>query len=217
MNSIPDLKIDFCSQRAARFACEHWHYSQVIPTGKLVRVGVWECGLFVGAVVFGRGASAQLYKRYNLLQTQGAELVRVAMRKHSVPVTKCVAVALCLLKRVNPNIKLVLSFADSSQGHLGTIYQAGNWLYLGESKSVSVLLHGKRYHYRSVLAKYGDWSEKFLRARVDPQACHLADAVKYRYAMPMTKAMRKQLQPLVVPYPKASEVSDGGSNRTAAA
>lgn len=37
------------------------------------------------------------------------------------------------IKEYRPNIRAVLSFADATEGHLGTIYQASNALYCGTS------------------------------------------------------------------------------------
>ena len=51
-----DLRIDWASHDAAKFACENWHYSGVIPKSKLAKFGVWERDVFVGVVVFGVGA-----------------------------------------------------------------------------------------------------------------------------------------------------------------
>ena len=45
---MADLRLDWCDQKAARYAVEMWHYSRSMPSSKLVRVGVWEGGRFVG-------------------------------------------------------------------------------------------------------------------------------------------------------------------------
>lgn len=42
-----------------------------------------------------------------------------------------IAASLRLLHADRPDIRGVITFADSTQGHLGTIYQASNALYLG--------------------------------------------------------------------------------------
>ena len=51
----PELRLDFCSYQAAQYACRRWHYSKKIPVGKLVKIGVWEDGKFIGAIIFGDG------------------------------------------------------------------------------------------------------------------------------------------------------------------
>ena len=53
--SKPQLKLDWCSHEAAKYAVEHWHYSGRIPPSKLAKVGVWEDGQFIGAIVYGVG------------------------------------------------------------------------------------------------------------------------------------------------------------------
>ena len=121
------LKIDFCSHEAAKFACKNWHYSKCLPTGKLLKIGCWENKQFIGVVIFSRGASPNLLKKYGLKQNEGCELSRIAFTNHKTPITKVVSIALKILSRSNPCLKLVVSFADASQNHYGGIYQAGIW------------------------------------------------------------------------------------------
>lgn len=44
------------------------------------------------------------------------------------------------IKMLPKEIKLLLSFADSSKNHVGTIYQATNWYYLGINKGGKMLV-----------------------------------------------------------------------------
>ena len=46
MSSV-DLKVDWCSYEAAKYAVMHWHYSKTMPAGKTVKLGVWENGRFI--------------------------------------------------------------------------------------------------------------------------------------------------------------------------
>jgi len=95
----PNLRLDWCSFKAAKYAVEHWHYSKVMPAAKLNKIGMWENERFVGAIIFGRGAAPNLLKPYGLKQTEGCELVRIAMRDHYHPVSRCVAIAIRMLKK----------------------------------------------------------------------------------------------------------------------
>ena len=63
MNSRPELKIDWCTHEAAKYAVEHWHYSKRMPKSKLAKFGVWEGGKFVGCVIFGVGATPEIAKQ----------------------------------------------------------------------------------------------------------------------------------------------------------
>jgi hypothetical protein len=201
------LHLDWCSYEAAKYAVEHWHYSGTMPKSKLVRVGVWEAGEFIGVVIFGVGATDQLGQPYGLAKTQCCELVRVALCKHEAPVTRIVAIALKMLRDANPGLRLVVSFADPEHAHVGTIYQAGNWLFVGRSlESDEYIVNGKRWHGRSL--RHGKPSHLTTRqyaARLDPNYKRVKGSSKYRYLMPLDDAMRKQIAPLAKPYPKRED------------
>lgn len=128
-----DLKLDWASHKAALYACKHWHYSKRIPVNKLLKIGVWEKNIFIGVIIFGVGASASLHKQFGLRREEVCELVRVALNVHKTPVSRMMSISLKFLKNNAPNLKIVVSFADPSQGHYGGIYQANNWVYTGMS------------------------------------------------------------------------------------
>lgn len=58
-----DLKIDWATYAAAKYACENWHYSKSIPKSKLVKIGAWEDGSFIGVVIFLMGQRLKLVHR----------------------------------------------------------------------------------------------------------------------------------------------------------
>lgn len=64
------LVLDWIDYKAARLAVESWHYSRRMPAGKLAKIGVWEDGRFIGAIIFGMGASCHLLRKYGLTQHQ---------------------------------------------------------------------------------------------------------------------------------------------------
>jgi hypothetical protein len=153
-----NLVLDWCSYEAAKYACEYWHYSKVMPAGKLVKIGVWENSKFIGVVIFGRGANQYMPKHLGLKLTECCELVRVALDNHLTPTTKIVAIALKMLKKSNSGIKVVFSYADeTNQHHKGIIYKAGNWEYHGIriSKGGHFMVEGRLVHNRSLNSKYG--------------------------------------------------------------
>lgn len=199
-----DLKIDWATYAAAKYACEHWHYSKTVPAGKLTKIGAWEDGLFIGVVLFGRGAVSNIGSPYSLTQTQVVELVRVALKQHQTNVTKIIRIAIGLLKKNNPKLRLIVSYADRQQGHIGAIYQAGNWVYSGlcRDKDGSVILNGKKIHGRSCGAKYGTRSILWLKTNVDENASPAPTLGKHKYLYPLDAAMREQILPLAKPYPK---------------
>lgn len=198
----PQLKIDWATHEAAKYACLNWHYSGCIPAGKLVKVGAWENGKFIGVVLFARGATPNLGKPYGLNQDECVELVRIALTMHETPVSRIAAIALRFLKSSNAKLKLVVSFADRSQGHHGGIYQAGNWIYTGcGSAAKFYMIKGKLTHPRSI-GSLG-FTQNIKGAKmIDPNATDVVIPGKHRYLMPLDDDMRKRILPLSKPYPK---------------
>lgn len=192
-SQVSGLKLDFCTFEAAKYAVEHWHYSKSMPAGKLVKIGVWEHNIFKGCVLFGRGANNNLCKSFKLKQTECIELVRIALSKHETPVSRIVSIALKLLCKQSPGIKLIVSYADTAQGHVGGIYKASNWIYTGESHSESRIdpETGKKVHARSLFSKLG--SVKGI-----PK---VSNAVKHRYLYPLDAVIRETVLKLRKEYP----------------
>jgi hypothetical protein len=119
MSSKSSLKVDWCSDAAAKFACKNWHYSKSLPAGKLAKLGAWEDGSFIGCIVFGWGANKNMAQVYGLKQTECAELVRIALTDHKNTVSRIMAVSIKFLKRQSPGVRLLVSYADPAQGHHG--------------------------------------------------------------------------------------------------
>jgi hypothetical protein len=196
------LKIDWATHEAAKYACFNWHYSKSIPAGKLVKVGAWENDIFIGVVIFARGATPNLGKPYGLDQDQCVELVRIALKNHLTPVSKIASIAIKYLKKTNEKIKLIVSFADQSQGHHGGIYQAGNWTYTGVgSPATFYLIKGKITHPRSI-GSLGHTQNIAGAKKLDLNAKAVIVPGKHRYLMPLDDEMRIKIAPLAKPYPK---------------
>lgn len=198
-----DLRIDWATHDAAKYACVNWHYSGCLPSGKLVKVGAWESGKFIGVVLFGRGANNRMASAYDLQQDQACELVRIALTAHAAPVSQVAAQAIRFLKRQSAGLKLIVSYADPKQGHHGGIYQAGNWTYQGRSQAQRELLIGGVFtHKRSAHAKYGTASPEKIAAMSGKRVEFAPVEWKHRYLMPLDAEMRERILPLAKPYPK---------------
>jgi len=203
MNS--SLRIDWCSHDAAVYACQHWHYSRTISSGASVKVGVWEDEKFKGAIIFAMGASPQIGKPYKLAQENVCELTRIALRAHTCPVSRALSIAIKKLKQTCPGLRLIVSYADVDQDHLGIIYQAGNWIYTGVTaagKGMSYIIDGKKIHNRTLQGELGaNLSLPGIR-KTYPNAEDFISLGKRKYLMPLDKGMRRQIESLALPYPK---------------
>lgn len=177
-----------------RFACMFLHYAKTVPSVQLA-FACYEDGKFVGVVCFGGGANNNLSKKYNLVQGQLMELVRVALINQSdreYQTSKYVALAIKLLHKRKPLVKLLVSYADTNQGHKGSIYQATNWLYMGKSYAESAIdpETGEIKHTRSLHSKYGS-IKGFKRIKDKP---------KHIYLYPFDKHMRVELESKAVSF-----------------
>lgn len=186
------LKIDYCSHEAAKYACEKFHYSKCVPKSKLIKFGVWENQKWIGSIIYGLGANPKLSNILRLKDTECCELVRVALTKHTNPVSKMVAISLKMLKKSNPNLKAVISYADKDQGHEGGIYKASNWLHIGIATAEHISLFGKQTHPKTVYDRYGTSSIPWLQKNVDPNIKKIPTKGKHRYVYWLDKDKRKK-------------------------
>jgi hypothetical protein len=199
MSSRPELKLDWCTHEAAKYAVEHWHYSKTMPVSKSAKIGVWENGKFIGIVIYALGANPHLGSPYGLKQFEAAELVRVALTKHKTPVSRILSIAQAFLKQQSPGLRLLVSYADTEQGHHGGIYQASGWIYRGTTPAkVDFICNGKKLQRRAYTGKnFGN-----VKMQLPPGTKKMASPHKHCYLMPLDDEMRKQIEPLRKPYPK---------------
>lgn len=211
-NTKPNLRLDWCSYQAAKYACEHWHYSKSIPTPPYNFVGVWENSVFIGCVIFSRGASDSLGKPYGLVSSECCELTRVALTNDHSTVSRILMISIRFLKQRCPGIKLIISYADPNNGHHGGIYQATNWIYSGITSADAKYIdsNGKAWHSRQVSST--GIKKMYGQYRRVPSISECRKVVllgKHRYLYPLTPEMKAKIEPLRKPYPKrASEIGD---------
>ncbi|MFC1956489.1 DNA methyltransferase, partial [Chloroflexota bacterium] len=105
--------------------------------------------------------------------------------------------------RKNTKVKFLVSYADPSQGHLGTIYQATGWTYTGLSEAMPMfdLGDGRVRHSRSLSHAYGSHSLRHFKA------CGLKVTVvpqsrKHRYIYFLDRSCKEKLTVSIYPYPR---------------
>ena len=98
--------------------------------------------------------------------------------------------------------KLVVSYADPAVGHLGTIYQASGWTYLGTTEPGRYLqIGGADVHPRTAHSRYGTNNVGHLR-RTGVAATWRVSVPKHRYAYVLAPSWRWRLRGRPQPYPK---------------
>lgn len=182
------MRLEKASAKAIKYACINFHYAKRIPSGGNISYSIFnEKNEFCGVIIFGYPASPSVPNKYNLKNGQLLELRRVALNsKHGIT-SKAISIALKLLKKDCPSIKLLVSYADIGQNHIGVIYQATNWVFINESKS-----SGKEYFVNG----------KWLHSRHGKSnICRILDG-KREYIYPLCKSMLPLCKKLAKPYPK---------------
>jgi len=169
-----------------------------MPGGKTVKVGAWESDVFIGVVIFRLGANTKIGSPYGLKQTEICELTRVALNHHVSPVSRILAIARKMLLRQSVGLKLVVSYADQNQDHYGGIYQASNWVYVGETVDTKMIKmpSGEVLHRRTAFNRYGVSDAERLGAK------YFRPLQKHKYLYPLMPEIQAKIEPLRKPYPK---------------
>lgn len=199
------MKITSASPLAIRHACLTFHYAQAVPAVQYGYNIYTDDGEWCGVICFGSGATPRIGSPYELFQGEVLELTRVALNGKQTTTSQCVAAALRELRKDSPITRLVVSYADIDQGHIGTIYQATNWIYEGvknEGDRGAFLIHGQRMHPRTVYSKGWRQSVTWLRENIDPDAQEIRTAGKHKYLFCFDRKTRKKLLKTAKPYPK---------------
>jgi len=129
----------------------------------------------------------------------------VALREHFWPVTRILRIALLKVSQLCPGLRLIISYADPEQSHVGAIYQGANWLYLGKTSLCEHFVMsrtGKRVHSKSLKTGKRGYATSLLAAGEIQQV----KTWKYKYVWPIDKTLIPALKEMAQPYPKqASE------------
>ena len=165
-------------------------------------------GVFLGVVLFGNGGNYHIGNPYGLFMGEVVELVRVALNggQGHGHTSEIVADALRRLHRDRPMVRLVVSYADADQGHIGTIYQATNWIYEGMVKAgekLNIYVDGEKVHHRT-FTKDSSPTDALNDLK---RRGHTVEVVetngKQKYLFPFDRKLRKRLLMSALPYPKA--------------
>jgi hypothetical protein len=172
------------------------HYLHSMPKAPRRCYGVFLDGVLLGGVVFTSGAR----NGHRLLTAASPQDVVTLARlwlSDDLPTnseSRVLGVVLRDLQRTT-TWKLLLSYADPAVGHVGTIYQATGWRYLGQTgvETYIRLPDGRLHHKRSIYSCYGSNNIAHLRA-TGVDACPEFVGGKYRYAYVLDRAWEWRLR-----------------------
>ena len=150
MGQAKQIIIKPINATSARDFVKKHHYSGTVVNNSTLHFGCFLNGVLGGVMQF--GSSFDKRKIQSLVQDTGwntfLELNRMAfsdlLPRNSE--SRCIAIAIKLIKKHYPHIKWIISFADGSQCGDGTIYRASGFLLTSIKKNSSIieLANGKR-------------------------------------------------------------------------
>lgn len=206
------MKLELASSKAIKYACINFHYAKSVPNVGLGFAVFNNNNEWCGVICYGVGATNNIASPYNLKQGQVIELLRMALNGKQESTTKAMAISLRLLKKYAPMVKIVVSYADSEQGHYGTIYQATNFYYTGFSTDTNLIVNGKREHRRTLGSRFGTCSAEKIRAK-GYEVEVIKTKPKWKYIYPIDKELIPLCKEIAKPYPKKlSEEVDSNAN-----
>ena len=130
--ALHDLQIRPIPHRLAKQLLVREHYLHSMPGGTMLSFGAFHGTRLVGALTLGVGPKEGHRLISNSRNEDCATLTRFWM-DDAMPAnceSRVLGIVLRSLRR-HTGLKFILSYADPSQGHIGTIYQAAGWIYTG--------------------------------------------------------------------------------------
>jgi len=217
-----NLKITKIPSKDGRDYIRANHYSKSCHNGPSPCYGLFNNDIMIGCLCFATPCSENVRSSAfgSDYKDHVTELHRLFIVDDAPKNTESWFISRCLklLKSDKPHIWAVITFADSTEGHLGTIYQATNAIYCGMSSKATFYLdqEGRLRHPR----------QNGINISVDDAIvrgwCPVKRLAKHRYIylLPDSKGHRKELERLCryvirepLPYPtkRTLQPPEGGS------
>lgn len=196
------MKLTKANSKAIKYACKNFHYSKSVPTIQYAYNVYNNNNEWCGVIIYGGGANNNLAKSFNLKNGEVLELERVALNGKQEQTSKAVALSLKLLHKENPIVKVIVSYADHRQKHVGTIYKATNWLFMGITKTsdTQYYYNGKWTHQRTIDGKANkNYLKKILPKRQNSN--------KFKYIYCFDKQLKNEYDKIKKEYPKEKDLT----------
>jgi len=187
------------------------HYLHSFPGGTKLSFGVFLNARLVGALTLGVGP----FLGYKIVKDANPDDVVTLTRlwlsdelpKNSE--SKVLGIILRALKK-DTDLKFILAYSDPAAGHLGTIYQATNWIYTGLSSATPLydIGDGRLHHSRSLAHRLGSHSIRYLTSQ-GINVHTVPQMAKYRYIYFLDESYHSRLIVPVFPYPKNEDYIHG--------
>ena len=202
--TLQALRVEPVPIRIAKAILVNHHYLHSLPGGTCLAFGVFVGDRLKGALTLGVGP-ANAHKLVQGATTDDCLTLTRLWLSDELPSnseSRVIGTALRALRR-HTSVKFILSYADPTQGHLGVIYQASNFIYTGVSAAMPLydLGDGVARHSRSLGQIYGTHSIRYFKDSGVPVHV-MPQTRKHRYIYLLDPGWRSRLRTPVLPYPK---------------
>lgn len=188
------MRLEIASKKAIKYACMNFHYSKSIPNISIAFSVFNNRDEWCGVIAYGVGANNSIGNFISLNNGQIIELVRVALNGKQENTSKPISISIKLIKKKCPLVKAIVSYADHEQEHIGVIYQATNWYFLGSLKDIPDIYYYKNKWCHGRTIPIG--LKKYLPKKKGSN--------KYKYIYPLLEEIKSKCEKLKKPYPKKS-------------
>jgi hypothetical protein len=205
------MRLEIASHKAVKYACLNFHYAKR-ETISILSYSVFnDKNEWCGVIVYGPSSNRYANEEYNLNKNECIELLRMALNGKQESTSKAMSLSLKLLKKHAPMVKIIVSYADNNVNHIGTIYQATNFFYIGQSSMdmrSGILIDKNPASYRGFQKRYGTTSLEKLKELLGNRIEFIKPKTKNKYIYPLNKSLIPLCKSLSKPYPKKITKSD---------
>ena len=181
-----DVSISEIPRKIAKEMIETHHYSHKFPQAVKEYLGCYYKEELKGCIIYSIPANPYSFNFIDEINNgEGFELSRM-WTSDKVPQnfeSCCIGKSIRYLKRKYPELKGVISYADSHFNHTGKIYVASNWEFVGMTKPERrYILPSGELITRRGLGRKGNENEKEHRERIlELGAVEFKSEPKYKY------------------------------------
>lgn len=217
---LDELTVKLVPVKEIRRAIVTGHYSGVMPDATQEAFAAYWNEVVVAAVAYGPGGNSKTFgavvEGYD--SSNARELIRLWVHPEAPKNTASFVVSRSL-RLLPKQVGLVVSFADSGQGHAGYVYQSLNFFYCGMSNEGVRYVDKSGVEVTARLAnvyrmrnpdKFADKSLAEIRQELGWTA--VKSHAKHRYCIGVgnqKKRVNQVLQAKSLPYPKSAKVEVG--------
>jgi hypothetical protein len=207
------ISLKIIEPKIANSIIENNHYSGSSVKGVKYHIGIFYDGDLMGVAQYGFGIKPKKTAQWvkNTKQDEFLELNRLWLHDNLGfnSESYVIAKSLKMVKKINPNLKWVISFADGMMNKNGTIYQASNFVYTGFRKDGGVWYtkDGERLHSVSLWHKHKTIERRVLE-NIYGLPLYKVFGGQYRYFYFFDKKYINDLIIDVLSYPKLEEIKN---------